>query len=190
MATFNSQIENRNFLSPIGYKLLLAKFPKVSYFCQSANIPAMTLGEQRQSTPLRSLPLEGFIEYDPFNIAFIIDEDLENYMILHNWMRGLGTPDTTMERYRFKKKMAAEVISERKEGAKPIYGDATLVVMNSNFQANFNVVFTDIFPTSLSALEFNATVDGTEYAMATVTFRYTSYEVRSADVGTRIDKLT
>ena len=40
MATWNQQIENRNFLSPIGFKLLLAKYPKVVYFAQSANIPA------------------------------------------------------------------------------------------------------------------------------------------------------
>ena len=96
MTTWNKQIENRNFLSPIGFKFSLAKFPKVSYFCQSANIPAMNLGIQQQPTPFRSLPLEGFIEYDPLNLSFLVDENLENYLILHNWIRALGTPDSTI----------------------------------------------------------------------------------------------
>ena len=65
-SSWNKQIENRNFLSPIGFKFVLAKYPKVAYFAQTANIPAMNLGIQNQSTPFRSLPLEGFIEYEPF----------------------------------------------------------------------------------------------------------------------------
>ena len=78
MTTWNKQIENRNFLSPIGFKFLLAKYPKVDYFCQSASLPGMTLGIQQQPTPFRSLPLEGFLEYEPLTINFLVDENLEN----------------------------------------------------------------------------------------------------------------
>ena len=46
MTTWNKQIENRNFLSPIGFKFLLAEYPKIPYFAQSANIPSMNLGIQ------------------------------------------------------------------------------------------------------------------------------------------------
>ena len=52
MTTWNKQIENRNFLSPIGFKFLLAEYPKIPYFAQSANIPSMNLGIQQQSTPV------------------------------------------------------------------------------------------------------------------------------------------
>ena len=44
MATWNKQIENRNFLSPIGFRFTLAKYPKVAYFAQSANIPQIDTG--------------------------------------------------------------------------------------------------------------------------------------------------
>jgi len=102
MTTWNKQIENRNFLSPIGFKFVLARYPKVAYFAQTANIPNMTLNIQNQPTPFRGLPMEGFIEYEPLNLTFIVDEDLENYLILHNWIRALGTPDDTMERKNYK----------------------------------------------------------------------------------------
>ena len=192
MTTWNKQIENRNYLSPIGFKFLLAKFPKVAYFCQSANIPAMTLKMQQQPSPLRSLPLEGFMEYDPLTINFLIDEDLENYMIMHNWSRALGTPDFTSERTRFLEKMDSEFgnASKLNDQVSPLYADGTLTVLNSNFNMNFNVVFKGLVPTGLSALEFSATVDGTEYAMASVSFNYQSYEVQETVTNTRDTRLT
>ena len=185
MTTWNKQIENRNFLSPIGFKFSLAKFPKISYFCQTANIPSMNLGIQEQPTPFRSLPLEGFIEYDPLTLSFLVDEDLENYLILHNWIRALGTPDDTLERIDYKLKMQ-QIYG--KDNGNDMYADGTLMVLNSNFQHNFDVVFEDLMPIGLNALEFNATVDGTEYAMASVSFRYLAFQIRSKE-NTKRNKL-
>lgn len=177
MATWNQQIENRNFLSPIGFKFLLAKYPKVVYFAQSANIPAINANPQQQSTPFRPLPLDGFITYDPLNLTFLIDEDLQNYLILHNWIRGIGTPDNYVDRVEFVEKIKAMNNNDDEN----ILADATLAVLNSNFQSNFFVVFKGIQPISLSALEFNATIDGTEYATANVSFSFLSYEIRKGE---------
>ena len=41
---FENQIQNRNFLSPIGFKFTLAKEPKVSFFSNSVRIPEIVLG--------------------------------------------------------------------------------------------------------------------------------------------------
>ena len=40
----DTQIANRNFLAPVGFKFSLSKFPKVDFFCNSARIPEITLG--------------------------------------------------------------------------------------------------------------------------------------------------
>ena len=45
------------------------------------------------------------MDYDPFSLSFIIDEDMENYMILHNWLKGVGTPNTVFERSEYREKM-------------------------------------------------------------------------------------
>jgi len=177
MATWNKQIENRNFLSPIGFKFILAKYPKVAYFCQSANIPSMNMNVPEQLTPYRPLPMDGFISYDPLTISFLVDEDLENYLILHNWLRGLGVPDTMSERSDFYNTAPTAASNEPVS----LFADGTLSVLNSNFNMNFNVVFKDLIPMGLNALEFNASIDGTEYAMAQVSFRYSSYEIQTAD---------
>lgn len=123
------------------------------------------------------------MEYEPFNLTFIIDEDLENYMILHNWLRAVGTPNTVFERSEYRTKM------ESLFGNNDLYADATLTVLNSNFNMNFNVVFKDLFPVTLSALDFNATIDGQDYAMAQATFRYLAYEIRSGESTDRDKRL-
>ena len=185
---WKQQIANKNFLSPIGFKFVLAKYPKVAYLSQSANIPSINLGILEQPTMLgRSIPTDGNITYDPFNLQFIVDEDIENYLILHNWIRGLGAPDNLKERRAFID--AQSNLTVGNSGMETRYADATLTVLNSNFKSNFQVVFYDIIPTNLSALDFNATVDGSDYAAASVTFQYRSYEIQKLE-GARNTKLT
>ena len=62
-------------------------------------------------------------------------------------------------------------------------------ILNSNFKQNFNVVFMDLIPQSLSAMEFNATIDGTEYATASVSFTFNAYQVRRGEQTERDTRL-
>ena len=32
--------------------------------------------------------------YGDFSLRFLVDENLENYMAIHNWLTGLGFPET------------------------------------------------------------------------------------------------
>ena len=59
MGTRPSQIENRNFLAPVGFKFNLKRSPGVAFLCNSANIPDITLGEATQATYLRDIPTPG-----------------------------------------------------------------------------------------------------------------------------------
>ena len=169
---WNKQVENRNFLSPIGFKMQLEGYPKVTYFAQSASIPGLSMNTVEQPTIMgRPIPWEAHgLNYEPFNITFLVDEDLENYLILHNWMRGIaGGGESLRERVSLE------------EADYPVRCDGSLAVLNSNMQTNFFVTFKDLIPVSLNALEFNATIDGTEYATATAEFRYISYEIQDID---------
>ena len=56
---FDNQIQNRNFLAPVGFKFTLAKEPKISFFCNSARIPEITLGNSVQPTYLKDIDIPG-----------------------------------------------------------------------------------------------------------------------------------
>ena len=177
---YEDQLTNRNFLSPIGFLFILDKARKVSFLCQKAEIPTVELGQVEIPTRgLVPIPVEGNMRYSEFSMEFIVDEDLRNYMQIHNWMRALGTPQEFKERRVWLNKDADSPSED------PSFSDATLQVLNNNNIANFDVVFKDMFPVSLSSLPFDVTGGDNDYFTATTTFRYTIYEIRNTNSQTR-----
>ena len=95
---FNKQIGNRNFLSPVGFKFTLSKEPKVDFFSNSARIPEISLGTATQPSYLKDVDIPGDkLTFGDFSLRFMVDEGLVNYMKIHNWMSGLGFPESTKE---------------------------------------------------------------------------------------------
>ena len=177
---YQDQLTNRNFLSPIGFLFIQDKARKVSFLCQSAEIPSFEL--RQVDIPARGfspLPREGNIRYGDLSIEFIVDEDLRNYMEIHNWMRALGTPSDLKERRDWETKYQNDPSVDVR------FSDGTLQVLNNNNLANFDVVFKDLFPVSLTTIPFNATEDDNDFMTATATFRYMLYEIRNVNTQTR-----
>ena len=92
--TSSRQIENRNYLSPTGFRFLLKRSPGVAFFCNQANIPSLDLGIAVQTSYLKDIDRPGEkIKFGDLTLRFLVDEDLKNYMELQNWIRGLGFPE-------------------------------------------------------------------------------------------------
>lgn len=173
---FSNQIQNRNFLSSVGFKFTLTRARKVSFFSNSANIPGLTLGVAQQPNYLKDIDIPGDkMVFEDFNLRFIVDENLENYMQIQNWMRGLGYPESLNEIYKLQRQETNLDTSLNKQ--MNIYSDGTLQALNSNNRVQFEVVFKDMFPYSLSALEFDSTNPDVEYFTAEVSFKYTIYNI-------------
>ena len=169
-------LENRNFLSPIGFKFSLKRAPGVAFFCNQANIPSMDLGIAEQPTYLRNIPTPGDkIQFGDLTLRFLVDEDLVNYMELQRWIRGLGYPES-MEEFR---KLEGEAVLPGNFGqaGDNIYSDGTLQILSSNLVPSFQVVFNDLFPYTLSTVTFDATDTDIEYFTADVSFKYTIYNL-------------
>lgn len=174
----NTQIENRNFLSPTGFKLSIKRCPKVAFFCNEANIPKIELGIATQPTYLKDLDTPGDkIVFSDLNLRFMVDEDLKNYMEIQNWIRGLGYPENLEQYANLEKQMS---YGERyTQTASNVYSDGTLQILNSNSVANFQIIFKDLFPFSLSTLLFDAKLTDIQYLAADVSFKYTIYDIVS-----------
>lgn len=174
---FPNQISNRNFLSPVGFKFSLAKNPKISFFCNSARIPEITLTVLQQPTYLKDIDVPGDkLLYGDLSLRFIVDEDMENYMAIHNWMTGLGFPETA-EQYA---NLLEDPIDITQPGdPKKQFSDGTLYILDSNFNTSATVKFKDLFPFSLSSLDFDSTLTDTQYFTASATFKYTVYNIKT-----------
>jgi hypothetical protein len=173
---FTNQIANRNFLSPVGYKLTLNRSPKSAFFANSASIPGITLGVANHPNYLRDIPVPGDkMEFDDFSFRFLVDENLENYMEIQNWMRGLGFPESLKEIYDLQKSNIDYSRFNRSE--MNLYSDGTLLVLTSSENSNFKVIFKGLFPYELSALEFDSTAEDIQYLTAEVRFKYMMYNI-------------
>ena len=178
MANFyDSQLRNRNFLSPIGFKFTLKTKEKVDFFSNSANVPSIALGTALQGTTFRILDVPGDeVIYEDFTMNFLVDEDLKNYMILHNWMTGLGIPQSFKQ---FSDLTKDPDTSQRDDLLQ--FCDGTLHILNSNYRDIARVKFQDLFPVSLTSLQFNATENDVNYFTAEVSFKYTIYNIVDPD---------
>ena len=80
-----------DYASPIQFRFKMAKLPLVEFTVQSANIPGITLGTATVPTPLYDYPIPGdTLTYSSLDISFLVDENLNNYKELHDWLSGLG----------------------------------------------------------------------------------------------------
>ena len=171
-------IDNRNFLSPVGFKFGLKRAPGVAFFCNQANIPSLDLGIAEQPTYLKNIDVPGDkIQFGDLNLRFLVDEDLMNYMEIQNWIRGLGFPEKISEFGDLENQAILGREVKFGQSGDDIYSDATLQILSNNLVPQFQVVFSDCFPYSLSTVTFDATDTDIEYFTADVSFKYTIYRI-------------
>jgi len=179
-----------DYASPIQFRFKCAKLPKVEFFCQSANIPGIGLGQTDVETSLKSIPFPGDkVTYQDLSISFLVDENLENYKEIHDWIIGLGFPQNHTQfsdlratsSDRFPGTSSSNAITGQAT-ADPLpesgmYSDATLTVLNSKNIAVTEIRFHNIFPTSLGALSYNVQASDVNYLQTNVDFSYMYYEI-------------
>ena len=172
----DTQIANRNFLAPVGFKFSLSKFPKVDFFCNSARIPEITLGTAIQPSYLKEIDIPGEkLIYGDLSIRFLVDEQLENYVAVHNWLTCLGFPETPQQF--IDKTTDRDGLRDFQEQ----FCDGSLHILNSNYNDVAIVKFKDIFPTSITSLDFDATETDINYFTAEATFKYVIYSIVGTD---------
>ena len=178
-----------DYAAPTYWRINFDRIPKVTWFCTNANVPGVTLGEAMYPTPMADIGITGDkLTFDTLNIQFIVDEEYQNYQELWDWITGIGFPKThaqyegalaSSNRPTVKHSAAIQEKDPRYKTTAaefPLYSDATMIVYNSKNKAKVDVKFKDMFPTSLSGIDFMQDATDTEYIKADATFRYLYYE--------------
>jgi hypothetical protein len=156
MATLTT---NKNFLSPVGFQFKVdhTKYPNLEYFVVAATLPGLNIASAEQ--PYRGVNL-GFtgdrLSFDDFSIRANITENMENYIETFEWIHNI-------------------VQSEKAEDFK---ADATLLILSSHNNVTKEIKFNGLFPTSLSAVEFDSQAEAIDYSQMDITFAYTSFEFK------------
>ena len=185
-------IENRNFLSPIGFQFTIDRLRGVDFFCQSANIPAISLGAADTSTRLNKIQNPGDeLVYEDLFLRFLVDENMKNWYQVANWMREIGTPYSNTE-FKFnrgsiksanKREATTEVVTSNDQWR----CDCSLLVLSSNYRVVSEFVFRDAWPTSLSTLNFDSSAPDINYFTAEVGLKYNYYDYFIYEAATATD---
>lgn len=177
MTAITNLPSNKNFLSPLGFTFTIKKTPNINFFVQSTSIPSIGLGQSDIQTPFNKIPIPGDkIDFGTLNASFRIDEDMNNYQEIFDWMIALGFPESFSEhnavataRGRF-----GGLVSNQMSG-QGIYSDASLMILNSVKAPIIEFIFKDLYPIQLSEVTFDTKITDVDYVESTVTFAYRSF---------------
>ena len=125
---YDNQIKNRNFLSTTGFRFSIKRCPAATFFCNKANIPSLDLGIAQQPTYLKDIPLPGDkVTFGDFNLRFLVDENLENYLEVSNWIRSVGYAETLQDAFDFQN--ANPDLEQPDKSQLNFYSDGTLQIL-------------------------------------------------------------
>jgi hypothetical protein len=166
--------ENTNYLQPTKFLLMFDRIPTVQYFCQSINIPGVSIGNAIYQTPLYDIPVAGEkLTYNQLSLTFPINGDCLSWIELHNWFRAIASPVSIADRQNY--------ISKQTTRSKlTSYSDATLTLLSNLNNPILRVYFYNCFPIALSDIQFDTKSSADDILVGDATFMFEYYNFESA----------
>jgi hypothetical protein len=185
LSVWNSQKPTtQDWLRPNAFLFRVKDLPNVSFTCQSANLPQVAMGFATQPTPFIDLPRIGDkLNYAEFSVRFLVTEDMSNYIELYRWLVALGFPNNYNEFMAFaddrRTRLTKFPFFVNNMGQKEVlaYSDGILTILDSNNNPKTNIIFRDLFPVALEALDFDIASSTVEYFTVIATFKYRIFEI-------------
>jgi hypothetical protein len=191
MASVKRQPDKLDYASPTQFRFGIHQLPKVEFFSTAATIPAIALSDVIVPTAFKSIPMMGDqLTYDNLAISFIVDEYLENYLSIHEWMTAIGFPKNRTQFSQFKSNTSNTPSTasspsrdigdvQKPTSANALFSDATLTVLSNKNNPIVNVFFRDLYPIAMTGLSYNQAATDVEYLTAEITFAYQLYEIET-----------
>lgn len=156
---------NYNFLSPNGFKFVIKRLPEVEFMVQGVSLPGLSSSAIEQPSPFKNIMRHGDkLTYEDLIVDIRVDENMESYKEIYDWMVGLTKPETFTQYSTLK----------TTEG---LYSDAALVVLNSKGNPKIEISFKDVFPISIGSLQFTTTSSSVDYVSTNITFKHDGYTI-------------
>ena len=160
------QPDTNNYLANNYFKMEFTRLPTVTYFCQRVNLPSLSFTPVEKANPTGIIEkwMGGRYLFEDLTVSFQVDESMKNWLEVYNWM---GSISPSWDH--------GSLISGQYN--QDFFSNATLNITNSAYKPKLKVMFHDLFPTSISGIDFDSTSTENEPVIATATFAYTYYTV-------------
>ena len=189
--TIDRQPTKLDYASPTQFRFGINQLPKVEFFTVGANVPSITLGDAIFPTPFKDIPIMGDkLTYENLSISFIVDEYLENYISLHEWITAIGFPKSRTQFKDFRANTSN--VAQTTQGtsldigdvqpatpANALFSDAYLMILSNKNNPIVEITFHNMYPVSLGALEYTQGATDVEYITVSADFAYQIYEIKT-----------
>ena len=189
--TIDRQPTKLDYASPTQFRFGINQLPKVEFFTVAANVPSINMGSAIFPTPFKDIPVMGDkLTYENLSISFIVDEYLENYISLHEWMTAIGFPKsrTQFKDFRANTSNVAQTTQGTSQDigdvqpatpANALFSDAYLMILSNKNNPIVEITFHNMYPVSLGALEYSQGATDVEYITVSADFAYQIYEIKT-----------
>jgi hypothetical protein len=174
MTALNRAPQNQNLLQATKFIMTFNRMPTISYFCQSVSLPGISVGQAQIPYPSITVFSPGNqISFNNFNVVFTIDEEMKSWKEIYNWILSFASPKGTDER----NKLTTQQNQYNMGGdANKQYSDGTLTVLNALNNPVARIQFYNMFPVSLSDIQFDTKLSADDIVTGDATFVFERYE--------------
>ena len=189
--TIDRQPTKLDYASPTQFRFGINQLPKVEFFTVGATVPSIAMGDAIFPTPFKDIPVMGDkLTYENLSISFIVDEYLENYISLHEWMTAIGFPKNRKQFSEFRSNTSNVAQTTRgtsqdigdvqpATSANALFSDAYLMILSNKNNPIVEITFHNLYPVVLGPLEYNQGASDVEYITVSADFAYQIYEIKT-----------
>jgi hypothetical protein len=171
---------NTNLMQASKFLLSFTRLPYVTYFCTKCNLPGLSAGQAVQQNPFIDAPVPGDkMVYDPLEIEFLIDEPLWSWTTISDWIKGYTFPEDFDQ---YKNLSLQQQLILRNQTTTPQYSDAMLTVLTNKNNPVVVAQFKDVFPISLSSINFDTSISAQTVITAKASFKFTNFDISRPSV--------
>jgi hypothetical protein len=166
---------NQSFAQANKFQLNFERLPEMTFFCQNVNLPGVSTNPITHPTPFVDLSFAGDkLQYENFNVQFIVDEDYVSWLSLYDWMVGITFPENFQQYQNLETRY--NKLPTGSDSGLPAYSDAILTINTNKNNPNVKFQFIDLFPISLSAVNLSYEESPETILTATATFSYSFFK--------------
>lgn len=156
--------QTSNFLQNNQFQLVIPSFETTRFLSTSFQIPSVQLPNTVADSPFSKMKLAGDkIDFEPLQFEFIVDEAMNNYEEVYNWLMSIGYVEDFDHYKTYAQKSKYQPLGEQ---------DIQVIVLDSKENPIRTFTFFNAVPTALQGMEFDAGVNDIQYIRSRVTFAY------------------
>lgn len=162
---------NINLFQPTGFQVIIDRknYGNLQFFVQSVNHPGVSNPAiETAFKKIQSIPMPGGqVEYGELTMDVLLDEDLNSYTEIYNWLLRLVNNEQIQKRDNF----------GGSNSDQPTYADIIVTALTSHNNNNKKFKYVDCIPVAVGDIRFEAQNQSVEYVIFPVSFRFSYFEI-------------